>query len=137
MVIGMHTSNREDWRRRGCTISRQLTWSKKRVNFDRLITYCHCWVMLILPVKRFKSAYVIKHFKNCIWIVSKSVKGILEKYWNCQKRFIKEFIFSKVVGWRLAVLLIMISFSFIFQGIWFKVACVVNIKLFFYGLILL
>ena len=35
-----------------------------------------------------------------------------------------EFIFSKVVAWRLAVLLIMISFSFIFQGIWF------NFKLF-------
>ena len=137
MLVGTHTLNREDWRWRGCTIRRGLTWSEKRVNLDGLITYRHCWVMLILPVKRFKSAYVIKHFKNCIWIVSKSVKGILEKYRNRQKRFTKEFIFSKVVGWRLAVLLIMISFSFIFQGIWFKVACVVNIKLFFYGLILL
>ena len=61
--------------------------------------------------ERFKSAYVMKHFK-------KSVKEILEKYRNCQKRFIKDFIFSKVVGWRLGVLLIMISFLFIFQGIW-------------------
>ena len=93
--------------------------------------------MLILPVKRLKFAYVMKHFKNCIQIVSKSVKGILEKYQNRQKRLIKEFIFSKVVGWRLAVLLIMISFSFIFQGIWFKVACMVNVTLSFYGLILL
>ena len=122
---------------KGVTISRGLTWSKKRVNFHGLITYCHRWVMLILPVKRFKSAHVMQHFKNCIRIVSKSVKGILEKYRNCRKRCIKGFIFSKVVGWRLAVLLIMISFSFIFQGIWFKVACVVNIKLLFYGLILL
>ena len=55
----------------------------------------------------FKSAYVTKHFiKNCIRIVSKSVKEILGKYRNRQKRFIKKFIFSKVVGWRLAVLLI-------------------------------
>ena len=59
-----------------------LTWSKKRVNLDGFITYCHCWVMLILPMKTFKSAYVMKHFKNCIRIVSKSVKGILEKYQN-------------------------------------------------------
>ena len=137
MLVGTHASNGEDWRWRGCTIIGQLTWSNKRANFDGLITYFPCCVMLILPMKRFKSAYAMKHFKNCIRIVSKSVKRILEKYWNRQKRFIKEFIFSKVVGWRLAVLLIMISFSFIFQGIWFKVACVVNIKLFFYGLILL
>ena len=66
----------------------------------------------------------MEHIKNYIRIVSKSVKEILEKYQNCQKRFIKEFIFSKVVGWRLAVLLIMISFLFIFQEIWF------NFKLF-------
>ena len=59
--------------------------------------------MLILPMKRFASGYVIK-----------------------------EFIFSIVVGCRLPVLLIMISFSLIFQGIWFKVACMVNIKLFFW-----
>ena len=55
-----------------------------------------------------------------VFELSKSVKDILEKYWNCQRRFIKEFIFSKVAGWRLAVLLIMISFLFVFQGIWFN-----------------
>ena len=75
-------------------------------------------------MKRFKFAYVMKHFKNCIQIVLKSAKEMLEKYRNCQKRFIKEFIFSKAVGWRLAVLLIMIAVSFIFQGILF------NFKLF-------
>ena len=72
----------------------------------------------------------MKHFKNCIRIVSKSVKEILEKYRNRQKRLIKEFIFSKVVGWRLAVLLIMISFSFIFQGIWFKLFLIASKHLF-------
>ena len=82
-----------------------MTWSKKGVNFHELITYCHCSVMLILSVKRFKSSYVMKHFKNYIRIVSKSVKEILKKYRNSQKRFMKEFIFSKVVGWGLAVLL--------------------------------
>ena len=70
--------------------------------------------------ERFKSTYLTKHFKNCIRMVSKSVKEILEKYRNRQKRLIKQFIFSKVVGWRLAVLLIMISFLFIFHGIWFN-----------------
>ena len=142
MLVGTHASNREDWRWRGCTISTGLTWSKRKVNFNWLIIYCHCWVMLILPMKRFKSAYVMKHFKNCTWIVSKSVKGILEKYQNCQKKLIKEFILSKVVGWTLPVFLIMISFSFIFKRIWFKVACVVNTKFFFmdwfyYSLIIL
>ena len=74
--------------------------------------------------ERIKSAYMTKHFKNCIWIVSNFFKEILKQYRNRRKRFIKEFIFSKVIGWRLAVLLIMIFFLFIFQGIWF------NFKLF-------
>ena len=91
-----------------------LTQSKKRVNFDGhipnlLSLLCNANA----ACERFKSAYVTKHFKNCI-------KEILEKYENSQKRFIKEFLFSKVVGWRLAVLLIMFFFLFIFQGIWFN-----------------
>ena len=29
----------------------ELTWSKKRVNFDGLITYCHCCVMPVMSMK--------------------------------------------------------------------------------------
>ena len=52
------------------------------INLDGLINYCHCCVMPMLHMRGFQeridSTYVMKHFKTCIPVVSKSFKEILK-----------------------------------------------------------
>ena len=88
------------------------------------MTYCHNLLSLLCNAnaahERFKFTYVWRNNLKIVFELYQNLSRIYLKNIKIVRRFIKEFIFSKVAGWRLAVLLIMISFLFVFQGIWFN-----------------